>query len=532
MSPTKVLVLGIDAASPELLLKWSADGTLPNIGRLIGRGQSGPVSGLDGFFIGSTWPSIYTGLSPASHGFHYLVQLRPGTYEYYRPSDHGLFHGTPFWTTIGQNGGRVAILDAPLCPPEPSINGIQVCEWGGHDAVYGFKTEPADLADFIVDRFGDHPAGANCDGSRRTAGDYASFVDALVQGVSTKAEITRHLLGEGNWDLFMQVFSEAHCVGHQCWHLHDTSHPAYDSSITAVTGDPLQRVYTAIDNAVGEIIGAAGDCTVFVFSSHSMAHWYGAQFLLSQILYRLGVARPAHEQGRYSPSHSPITDTVRWAWHALPRSIRRILAGVRNRLRPKMSNASTSLPSIDVDPEESSCFGHRNGLAVGGIRLNLRGREPDGILDPGHEADQFSNELVNDLLEIVEYSSGLPLIKRVIRVSDYYQGPRLAELPDLLVEYNDAIPVGSSKVADGLNAKLCVWSKKIGILEGTNSYGRTGDHRPQGFAVAAGPGISPGSFSRSVSVLDLAPTWTRMLGIELEQAEGRPIETLSPLAGN
>lgn len=529
VSATKVLILGIDAASPELLLKWSAEGTLPNIANLMGRGLSGATNGLEGFFIGSTWPSIYTGASPASHGFHYLVQLKPGSYDYYRPADHGLFHSEPFWSALSKAGRRVAILDAPLSPLDPLLNGMQVLEWGGHDAIYGFMTQPAELIHDIRARFGEHPAGTKCDGSRNTARDYRTFVESLVHGAENKSALTRHFLSKGDWDLFMQVFSEAHCAGHQCWHLHDSSHPAYDPKIAATVGDPLRHVYQAIDTAIGQILEEAGDCMTFLFSSHGMSHWYGPQFLLTEILVQLGVAHRSEVTNQTETRESLATAALGWTWHRLPGSIRKSLAGVRQRFGPAINRVAGGPQTIDVDPGRSYCFGHRNGFAVGGIRLNLAGREAQGILKPGTEADAFCASLTRDLLDIVQEDSGQPLIRRVLRVSDHYSGPRLAELPDLLVEYNDAVPIGSTTIGKGRDATVRIRSPKTGRIEGTNTYGRTGEHRAQGLLIAAGPQVSPGTFDRSISVLDLAPTWTGILGVNLHQAEGTAIESLTPI---
>ena len=268
MGTTRVLVLGIDGASPSLIQRWSEDGSLPNLAALLERGCSARTHGVDGFFIGSTWPSIHTGSTPARHGFHYQTQIKPGTYAFHQPADSGLFHATPFWSALSAAGHRVAVLDAPLSPIDRALNGMQIVEWGGHDALYGFQAQPADLAATIQSRFGDHPVGSVCDRVRSSAEDYAQFVDALTQGVAAKSRMTRHFLRQGDWDLFMQVFSEAHCVGHQCWHLHDPSHPAHDAGVLDALGDPLRRVYQSIDIAIGEILDEAGDCTIFVFSSH------------------------------------------------------------------------------------------------------------------------------------------------------------------------------------------------------------------------------------------------------------------------
>src|SRR5512145_3388575 len=115
-------MLGVDAASPTLLREWVHDGTLPNLGSMLARGFSAPTHSVPGFYVGSTWPSLYTGSSPARHGFHYQAQLRPGTYELYRPQDERLVQSPAFWHYLSEAGKRVAILDVPLTQLEPRIN--------------------------------------------------------------------------------------------------------------------------------------------------------------------------------------------------------------------------------------------------------------------------------------------------------------------------------------------------------------------------------------------------------------------------
>src|SRR5690606_30851690 len=226
-----LLVLGIDAADPLLVERWSADGTMPNLARLMREGLSGRSGGLEGFCVGSTWPSFYTGVSPAGHGHHSLVQLRPGSYDYYEVAAGDVTKAPPFWEHLGAQGRRVAILDVPLTRLSPTINGVQTVEWGSHDALSGFCAHPPEPQHDIARRFGSHPLGSSCDGQRRNADDYREFVSRLTRGAKLKGEITRHVLSLERWDFAMQVFTEAHCAGHQCWHVHDPHHPAHDRAI-------------------------------------------------------------------------------------------------------------------------------------------------------------------------------------------------------------------------------------------------------------------------------------------------------------
>jgi predicted AlkP superfamily phosphohydrolase/phosphomutase len=516
-SPTRLLVIGIDAANPDLLDAWMADGTLPALAALSRRGLTARTRGIEGFFVGSTWASLYTGTNPARHGLHYQMQLVPGSYRLEDRAAGAFVQRDPFWRVLSREGKRVAVLDVPLSRIELEINGVQVVEWGGHDAFFGYSTLPPELASDIEARFGRHPAGASCDAVRRGAEEYGEFVSSLEGGVQRKGAWSAELLARGEWDLFMQVFTESHCVGHQCWHLHDPAHPAHDASVAAITGDPLRTIYRAIDGEIGALVAMAGDAHVIVFAAHGMAGRYGAHFLLRDVLVALGVAAAPPP-----PLRARVRTVAARGWHALPEWARKLVRPLRRGVLSR-SMGHSSAATIGVDAARSLCFPLANGLAVSGIRLNLEGREPSGTLAPGKQADQFVERLEKDLLAIVDDASGAPLVKRVVRTRERYEGEHLDALPDLLVEWNETVANGSTALAGGAGARVIARSDKIGTIEGANDYARSGEHRSGGWLVAAGPGVEHGKLERSPSLLDLAPTFTRILGVELPGAEGAPI---------
>ncbi|MBA2686424.1 MAG: alkaline phosphatase family protein [Gemmatimonadaceae bacterium] len=517
---TKVLVLGIDAASPDLLDEWIADGSLPNLAALAARGLVARTRGIEGFFVGSTWASFYTGTNPSRHGLHYQMQLVPGSYRLEDRARGTFVEGDPFWRAVSRAGKRVAVLDVPLAKLEPELHGVQVVEWGAHDAFFGFATNPPELAAEIEARTGKHTAASSCDAPARDAGAYIEFVAALEEGVRRKGIWSAELLARGNWDLFMQVFTESHCVGHQCWHLHDVSHPAHEPHVAAATGDPLRTVYRAIDCAIGELVATAGDAQIVVFAAHGMSHRFGAHFLLRDILCALGVAaRTPRSLGER------LREEIARVWRALPTPVRATLAPLRDRA-VREEGVRVGVPATGVDVDRSRCFPLANGLAVSGIRLNLVGREPRGTLAPGDEEARFVAQLQADLLAIVDEVSGAPLVKRVIRTRGLYEGEHLDSLPDLLVEWNDAVARGSTALGSGAGARVRATSNKLGVVEGANDYGRSGEHRPGGWLVAAGPGVEHGRLSWEPSLLDLAPTIAGMMGVELPDAAGDPIAAI------
>jgi predicted AlkP superfamily phosphohydrolase/phosphomutase len=497
---TKILFIGVDAGDKDLILKWAEAGLLPAFRALLRKGAWGITVNPPGFYVGAIWPSFYTGLSPAQHTRYCYRQLSPGTYETYpiRPS-HA--KGEPFWNGLSRADKKVAVIDVPKTFPSQILNGIHIVDWGTHDPDSDVLcTWPTSLVGEVLGRFGRDTIG-DCNAFRQDATEFISFRDALLARVGKKAALSRYFLQQGRWDCFLTVFSESHCVGHQCWHLHDPSHPAYDPAVACAVGDPIKDVYIAIDQAVGGLIEQAGpETVVMILASHGMGPHYDGTFLLDLILQRLEGVNPPK-------SYPSVTQVMQQVWGKLPE-------GLRNLLRPLIS----IVPRPNVPSERNflpvgtrKCFQIPNNDVHGAIRINLSGREPNGQIQPGQEYKEFVKSLSQDLLSFVNLDTGESLVRRVFETADFYQGKYMDHLPDLWVEWNRDAPITS------------VYSSKTGKIHALNKKCRTGDHKPDGLFFLLGPSIRPGPIGQSVSVMDFAPTISSLLGVEPSQFEGQSI---------
>jgi predicted AlkP superfamily phosphohydrolase/phosphomutase len=259
-----------------------------------------------------------------------------------------------------------------------------------------------------------------------------------------------------------------------------------------------------------------------------MAHKHGAQFLLHEILIRLGVAVPPPAPVPRPPRLRDRVDALlALGWRAMPGAIKAALKPLQRRLRGWIDGPER-LPAPKLHHARSRCFIVDNGFAVGGIRFNLVGREPAGLVARGPEMDALCTQIEHDLLDIRELASGKPLVAAVVRTRDLYQGEHLDVLPDLLVEWNPEVVLGTATAGKAGTGRIRIGSEKIGVIEGENRYCRTGEHRPEGFFVAVGGGIKPGKVERTVSIVDFAPTITALLGVPLPDVDGRPIEERLP----
>ncbi|MEE4379811.1 MAG: alkaline phosphatase family protein [Candidatus Competibacteraceae bacterium] len=499
---SKVLFIGIDAGDKDLILQWAKAGDLPNFNRLLAGSAWGVTQSPVGLYVGAIWPSFYTAVSPARHGRYCYKQLQSGSYDVQRVSPRDV-QAEPFWNALSQAGKRVAVIDVPKTYPAELENGLHIVDWGSHDPdPVGFSVWPESTACEIQEKFG-VDSMHSCNAFRTTSDEFRNFRDALIERVDKKTRLDSYFLEQGDWDCFVTCFSESHCVGHQCWHLHDKHHRKYDPAMRIAVGDPLKDVYRSIDKAIGTLMDKAGsDANVVVFASHGMGPHYDATFMLDDILRRLEGEKPARFKRQLASLVTPV-------WKLLPLRLRKLARPLRRKTRVRLG-----VDQVDPTPGQLACrksFSIPNNDAYGGIRINLVGREPKGIVSPGEEYEALCKSLCADLTGLINVTSGEPLVNRVLRSADIYQGRNAHLLPDLLVEWNRSAPVSE------------VYSPKTGTIYGEYKKCRTGDHKPEGVFFASGPAITPGEIKQPVSVMDLAPTITSLVGVKLTGVEGKPI---------
>lgn len=510
----KILFIGIDAADKDLITQWANAGLLPTFQSLFQKAAWGTIENPIGLYVGAIWPSFATSVSAARHRCYCYSQIESGTYRTKQFSVFDL-QGELFWDVLSRAGRKVAIIDVPRTPPSENLNGVQVVDWGTHDPDLPdtLYTWPRSLATEVEARFGRDPIGY-CNRVNRSADGLKHFRDDLIGRAEKKTQLSQYLLEQDDWDLFMTIYAESHCVGHQCWHIHDPAHPKHNAAIAEEIGDPIQDVYRALDTEIGKLLEQLGpDTTVFVMASHGMGPHYDGTFMLDDILcrledvpaptLRLEVAKALSSSWEQTPGLSALLKPLRrYIWQPL----RKVLW---------KSDKPVRLALQEPDASRRKCFTIPNNDTYGGIRINLVGREPNGKVRPGAEYEAFCQQLTEDLMAIMNVETGQPLVSRVIRTAEHYQGEYLNDLPDLMVEWNREAPV------------FAVSSAKIGTLEKAFPGVRTGDHCSEGLFFASGPTIKPGQLEQSVSIMDFAPTIAKLLKVPLSGVDGQEITALT-----
>lgn len=507
-----ILVIGWDSADFDLVRRWAAQGRLPVIAGLMERGTWRKLDSTADVGSGSVWPSFFTGTNPAQHRGLHARRLQSGSYRVIHEAEVAGLKRPPFWERLSRDGRRIAVLDVPKTQPAKGLNGIQLVAWGVHSPSWHLDASPPEAAEEVSRRFGKYPV-PDCDEFIPSgASELREFYAALIAGIEKKEAVSRYLLAREPWDLFVTVFAEPHCAGHNFWHLMDTDHPKHDPVLARELGDALLNVYAGIDAAAGRILEERPGATVLIVSPEGMGPNYTGSHLLPDVLRRLGMAgqsRAWSPAGRWGPH------AIRNLRSLLPLPVLKVIERLKRFVpRSLWYRSKAYLMSAGNDWRKSRAFCSPSDFN-GAIRINLEGREPNGRVKPGSEYDALCDELISELGRLVNLDSGEPAVAEVVRVDRRYAGPYLGALPDLVVKWRGDAPIR------GLS------SPRIGVVTGENRHERTGAHRAYGFVIAAGEGIAKSGGAEAGSIMDLAPTILHLLGRPIPpEMEGRVLSDL------
>lgn len=487
----KVLFIGLDSAEPELLLRWANDGTLPVLHGLLQRSAWCEATAPRGFGNGVVWPSLYTGVGPATHGRYFYQQLRLGSYDVVEfKEDEGLCRA-PFWKALSDAGKRVGVIDMVRAPLVTGLNGFQIADWLTHDATGPARSTPPELAEQVVARLGSDPVGGNADRFIAEGATPGQLRDALKQRIDAKTRLTREFLEQGKHDILITVYGEPHDVGHLCWHVHDPKHVRFKPELAQRYGDPVRDVLIHLDAAIGQLLQSIDDnTTVVLFSGPGMGPAYTGNYLLDAILLRLD----GLDQAR-APT---VLDKFKNLYKKYaPAKWRRRIYKQRGGLRSASDTEARATRRFFQLPHNQN---------AGAVRINLEGREPNGRV----RADQYDavcDELSAALREIVNVDTGESIVAEVVKIRDVCSGPQRDDLPDLLIVWNRPVPI------------VTIESPRIGRM--MKEYGgvRTGDHTPHCVFMMSGPRMAAGRVETAMSVEAIAPTVAQLLDVELAASD-------------
>lgn len=499
----RVMLIGFDGATLDLILPWVKDGILPNFARLLSEGASGPLESTVPPVTPAAWSSLATGMNPGKHGIFDFFARRKDSYESYVVNARDR-HGVTLWELLSQAGYRTTVFNVPATYPPDPVNGSMVSGLLT-PASAADASNPTELLEDLkraVPNFSFYPPGVF------SKGQELEFVQSVLDWDRMTFEATEFLMKrDPSWDFLFTVFIGTDIASHFMWKHMVTkgeSAPSADPIAREMLSNAIQAVYRQADEILGKMLKVAGDDTyVMVVSDHGFGPLEFYMHLNAWLVQR-GYLKFKRTPGvmlkylGYRLGFTPlnILETLRKL--GLGGSVQQTASHHNDWLRTMVKRVFLSLDDIDW----SRTTAYTRGFS-GPIFANLRGREPQGFIEPGEEFEALLKKVEADLREFKHPITGEPFVSAFVRSSDLYSGPFAEGSFDL-----GFIPADLRNEAYGVHDFAS--NRPI-----EPSPDRTGTHRMNGIFFLHGPGVKRGAGVEGAGLIDIAPTVLGLMGVPI-----------------
>jgi predicted AlkP superfamily phosphohydrolase/phosphomutase len=477
MSDKKVLMIGFDSAEFSLIKKFSNQGDLPNFSKLLKTGSKITLDSTAEWLAGSPWPSFYTGLPPGMHGIYHSSQWHPELMKRIKVTPNWI-DPKPFWRDLSKRGLEIVAIDIPMVFSIDPLKGVEITSWGSHDRVISPSSYPYDLIHELDNTIGPIPSLEEWGPSNIDS--LVKQKENMIYAINQVKKIALRFLKDINWNFFIVVFGATHSAGHKFF----DSTSVWGKNTDKKTSNLLLQVYKESDKALGAFLDEIDDSILLmVFSLHGMEKNTSKNPLLTPMLNDILGKEHSQKRKYRLIEHIPLRWKY-WVTRKLPISLSSKLDSY-NEINKIKNWKEVKAFSIDADHQ-------------GYIRINLEGREKEGIIEEDIEYKKIINEISSGLYSYTENNTNKIVVKSLGIRNEKFDGKKSFLIPDIIVKWSDT---PNSRIE-------YIKSKKYGKIK-WKTYrhspdGRSGNHNNNGFM------IIKGEFKlvekNHYSILQIAPT--------------------------
>ncbi|MCU4742680.1 alkaline phosphatase family protein [Natronoglomus mannanivorans] len=485
------LLIGIDAGCLPVFERLFADGRIPTIERLCTDGACGPLESQIPPWTPSAWPSLYTGTNPGKHGATGFVHYDGYDWHVTGRDDveeHSL------WSLLDVQGYSSVVVNVPVTHPPDEIDGAVVPGFIGPEDP---QCHPEGTLEELREAIGEYRVYPNYTRGDDEVSDAEKMAEYRTL-VRMRGEAFRYLADRHDPDFGFVQFQKTDTVFHE-----------FDGD-----EEKVASVYEATDAQIAEILEECDPKRVFIASDHGMGPYEEYEFRVNEFLREEGYVTVT-TNGKGMPSWNPIRHQLRQGndertWE--PSTFER-LAGTAASFGLTARRARRALEAVhldglamkyvpknvartaneQVDFEQSIAY--LRARTELGVRINLEGREPNGVVSP-EEYDDVRAALIRDL-ESVQTPDGDPVFAEVTPREQYFHGKNAEKAVDVVTIPNDFRFFLSDQLAGDYFAPP------------TESW----NHKLDGVFVASGEGIDTDAPLRDAHLFDVAPTIMAALGV-------------------
>lgn len=491
---SRVFCIGLDGATFDLIRPFIAQGKLPTFKKLMDGGAWSELRSTVPPVTASAWSSFMTGKNPAAHGLFDFMRRRDHSYDL-TPVSARERDGKAVWDLIGAAGKRVIVMNVPVTWPPTPVNGVLITGMLTPRTAENY-TYPKEIAEELRAAIGDYIIYSD---EVYSKGRGEIFLNALKHSATQRVRAAEYLLQKYPADFFMLVFPETDTVSHGLWSAYDPSHHDHDPKDAARFRDGILEIYQHIDDLLARLIShLASPTSILLMSDHGhgpVRHFLYVNNFLAQRGYL-----------QFKPNLATQLKRVAFQLGVTPRLVYSILLAIglgklrrtldkRRGGRGLLKRFFLSFGDVDWARTRAYSIGY-----IGEVHINLKGREPQGIVAPGNEYERTRDAVIADL-RALQLPDGAPLIEHIWKKEEIYHGAHLADAPDILFLPRHLETIAFGDFEFGSNRMI------------EKSFGVSSSHRMNGIFIASGAGIKPtGEFS-GAQLIDLAPTILHLMGL-------------------
>ncbi len=382
----KVIVIGLDCATPQLLFdRYRKD--LPNISAMMEQGTWGKMRSTTPPITVPAWAAMTTSQDAGSLGVYgFRSRKAGGGYQDMQISHGAMIHHKRVWDYIGDHGGQVGLLGIPQTFPLRPVKGVAVSCFltPGTDVDFTYPTElKKEILDMVA------PDDYIFDFANRSNEPPEKVLEVIYTMTRQRQKIFKHWVQHKPWDFLMMVEMGVDRIHHYLWHYMDPEHKLY------TPGNPFEQkileYYKEIDRFIGEVRDMAPKGTIFYIVSDHGAKRMEGMFVINEWLMQHGYL------------------TLR-----------------------QFPSSPTSIEQCDVDWSKTKAWAW--GGFYSRLFLNIKGREPQGIVEPS-DADALLDEIRGKLMT-VPGPAGEKLKHEIYKPQELYDNPT-GDVPDMLIFWGD-----------------------------------------------------------------------------------------------
>lgn len=518
----RVLVIGLDGATWNLLDPLLKSNRLATLNRILSNGTRSILRSCIQPSSEQAWSAFATGKQNGKFGLFGFYQRASNSYglEYINASHR---RAPTLWRLLSDRGKRCLVLNVPLTWPVEPVNGALVSGLmtPGINSRFTF---PEELRAKLLKELGEYIIDVDIERGESEDTSLGQLVGQVRRMSELQTQAALWLMDETpDWDFAMLVYRAPDILCHKFWRYQDPAHPLYRQDEADRWGRVIADSFGYLDTLMSNLLDKAADerTTVIVLSDHGFGPLTHAVYLNEYfserglLAYRKAARTaigPALRAGVRQLNNPVINAAKQRAFEMIPR--------LKGSLHYSMAYGN-----IDWSRTRAYAVG-----TMGNVYLNMRGREPQGQVEP-RDYDRTRDQVIDAMRGLIDPETNKGIFDAVYRREEIYNGPSVDAAPDVigLIDgpYHVAAVDWRSAKAPEKGANASAGPKRSELRPGKNPKtvveklggellfvsDTSGQHRMDGILAAGGAGIAPGAhFTRTPQLIDLAPTVLHLLG--------------------